>query len=148
MSPGMTSRNENWGPAVTAVSEVYQFANTIPPGTAKATPATFPMILPLMDVVWIEWEVPPGARGNVGFWIGSHGQPIIPFASGPANWIVTDGREVHWDTESLMDSGDWQMAGYNVGQLPHTVTVRFGLTVPAPGVATFAPISNDVLSTI
>lgn len=131
------------------VSEIYQFANTVNAGTAKANPAFFPMALPMMDVAWVEWEVPPGARGDVGFWIGSHGQPIIPFASGPANWIVTDGRAAHWDVADLMDSGDWQMAGYNIGVRPHTVTIRFGLYLPAGASITVPPpISNDVLSTL
>lgn len=114
-----------------AIQEVQQFANTIPPGTLQAAPAVFPMRLLELGIEWIEWEVPPGPRGEVGFWIGSHGQPIIPFASGAAQWIVTDGRSAHWDTVNLPDSGDWEMRGYNIGILAHTVTVRFGLALPA-----------------
>lgn len=130
-----------------AVSQIYQFTNTIPAGTTANAPATFPMTVPLLSIEWIEWEVPPGARGNVGFWIGSKGQQVIPFASGAPQWIVTDGRAAHWDTEDLPDSGDWQMAGYNVGLNPHTITVRFGLSKRAEP-ALVAPLPLSALSTL
>lgn len=126
-----------------AIKEVQQFANLIPAGTLKAAPAVFSMQLMNLDIDWIEWEVPPGPRGNVGFWIGSHGQPIIPYAAGPANWIVTDGRAAHWDTEGLPDSGDWEMRGYNLGLQPHTVTIRFGLRPPSNS-SLAVPVGLDV----
>lgn len=127
------------------VSEVYQFANVVTAGTSQAAPLVFPMQLPYMDVAWIEWIVPPGPGGDVGFWIGSHGQQIIPFASGAPNWIVTDDERAHWDMTGLMDSGDWQMVAYNVGVNDHTVTVRFGLTLrppPVPGPGVLLPASS------
>lgn len=115
-----------------AVSQIRKFANLIPAGTAVANPAVFPMVLPELDVMWIEWQVPAGPRGNVGFWIGSKGQPIIPYTVGPPTWIVTDNETEHWDVENQMDSGDWEMRGYNLGVRPHTVYIRFGLAVPVP----------------
>lgn len=115
-----------------AVYQVQQFANLIAAGTAKANPTVFPMALMALDIEWVEWEVPPGARGDVGFWIGSKGQPIFPYTVGAPQWIVTDGRFVHWDLENQPDSGDWEMRGYNIGVRPHTVYIRFGLALPAP----------------
>lgn len=112
-----------------AIREVQQFACLIPPGTAIAAPAVFPMDMMAMDIKWIEWQVPAGARGDVGFWLGSRGQPIIPFAKGGPSWIVADGYVAHWDTDDLAADNSWELRGYNIGLLPHTVTVRFGLAL-------------------
>ena len=112
------------------IAQVVQFRNTIPAGTTAANPSVFSMQLPNLDIEWLEWEVPPGAMGRVGFWIGSHGQQIIPFGSGPPNWIITNGYVAHWDLTDQPDSGDWEMRGYNTGNNPHTVTIRWGLGPP------------------
>lgn len=118
-----------------AVKEVQQFDNTVAAGTPINNPAIFPMALLNLDIEWIEWKVPPGPRGTVGFWIGSHGQPIIPFSSGGPKWIVADGESAHWDTVDLPTSGDWEMRAYNLGILSHTITIRFGLAAPVPDLA-------------
>lgn len=115
-----------------AVSQIQQFANLIAAGRPINNPQIFPMAIAALDVQWIEWQVPPGARGNVGFWIGSKGQPIIPYTVGAPQWIVTDGQFTHWDLDDMPDSGDWEMRGYNLGVLAHTVYVRFGLALPLP----------------
>ena len=128
-----------------AVFQINQFTCQVPAGTAIANPAVFPMVLPNLDIVWLEWEVPPGPRGNVGFWIGSHGQQIIPFGSGAASWIVTDDRFTHWDLVDQPDSGDWELRAYNLGVDPHTIYVRWGLgpptDIPVVGVAPLAASS-------
>lgn len=115
-----------------AIREVQSFACTIPAGTAKAAPAVFQLPMMAMDIEWLEWQVPPGARGDVGFWLGSLGQQIIPFSSGGPNWIVADGYTAHWDMDELAADTSWELRGYNIGLLPHTVTVRFGLALPRP----------------
>lgn len=130
-----------------AVNQVYQFTATIPAGTAPSSPYVLEMPMPTLEVAWVEWEVPPGARGNVGFWIGSKGQQIIPFASTTPNWIVTDGRSAHWDMGGLPDSGSWELQGYNNGVNAHSVTVRFGLAAQ-PTVPVVTPLPADALSTL
>lgn len=127
------------------VSQIMQFACTVPAGTAEASPAVFPMLLLNLDIVWLEWRVPPGPRGDVGFWIGSHGQPIIPYTEGPAQFIVTDDEKVHWDLVDQPDSGDWELQAYNVGVKPHTLYIRWGLAVP-PGVPASWPAPLSTLS--
>lgn len=128
-----------------AIREVQQFACPVPAGTAKAVPAVFPCPLMGLDIEWIEWEVPPGARGAVGFVIASQGQPVIPYTTGAApNWIVADGYTAHWDMDSLDASTGWEVRAYNLGINLHTIYVRFGLSMPplAPGLA--VPIGPDV----
>lgn len=123
------------------VQLIYQFSLTVPAGTAPGAPAVLPMALPSMEVVWVEWRVPPGPRGDVGFWIGSHGESIVPFSNQPNPWIVTDDEGAHWDLTAQMDSGDWELVAYNVGVRAHTVTVRFGLApvVNQPTVSVVSP---------
>ena len=132
---------------MTEVSQIQQFACTVPAGTQQASPQVFPMQLLALDIVWLEWIVPPGPRGDVGFWIGSHGQPIIPYAEGAAQWIVTDDERVHWELTDQPDSGDWELQAYNVGVKPHTLYVRWGLAVPVSVPATWpAMIPTSSLS--
>lgn len=126
-----------------AIAHVQQFRCLIPAGTAKAAPAVFPLALLALDIEWIEWEVPAGARGNVGFVIASAGQPVIPFTQGPSpNWIVADGYTAHWDTADLDSSTAWELRGYNLGLLDHTVSLRFGLAAPV------APASSSALPSL
>lgn len=114
------------------VSQIVPYTCTVLLGTPASNPQVFPMQLPVnLDVRWVEWEVPPGPRGDVGFWIGSHGQPIIPYAIGAPNWIVTDNRVAHWDLFNLPDSGDWELRAYNTGVKSHTISVFWGLAVPS-----------------
>lgn len=115
-----------------AIREVQSFPCTIPAGTLPANPHVFQLPMMAMDIEWLEWQVPPGARGDVGFWLGSMGQQIIPFGSGAPSWIVADGYTAHWDMDALAADQSWELRGYNIGLLPHTVTVRFGLALSVP----------------
>lgn len=126
------------------VQLVLQFALTVPAGTAASSPVSLPMQLPNMDVAWIEYVVPPGPGGEVGFWVGSHGESIIPFSNSRNPWIITDDERVHWDLANQMDSGDWELVGYNVGRLDHVITVRFGLAPVGNGAANPAVVPSLV----
>lgn len=121
-----------------AIREVQSFRCSIPAGTAQAAPAVFPLPMMPLDIQWIEWEIPAGARGNVGFWLGSQGQQIIPFSSSGPNWIVADGYVAHWDMDNLAADNSWELRGYNLGVLAHIVTVRFGLAMPPAAPASLA----------
>ena len=118
------------------VSLIVPYTCLVPAGTAQATPAAFQMTLPPLDIAWLEWTVPPGPGGDVGFWIGSAGQPIIPYTVGAPYWIVTDDEKVHWDLVDQPDSGDWQLQAYNLGVRDHSIYVRWGLAPPAPAPVT------------
>jgi hypothetical protein len=127
-------------------SQIYHFTVTVPAGTPITSPSHSPMSMPVSTVEWIEWDVPPGSNGKMGFFFASHGQQVIPFTDTGPNWIVTAGRDAHWDLTDQMDSGDWETVGYNTGIYLHRIFVRFGLAVPLPARgATLPPIPIENL---
>lgn len=123
--------------AAAPVVLVQQFAVVVPASTPVANPQVTQAQLPGIYVVeWIELKVPPGPRGEVGFYIASSLTQIVPFRTGAtANWLILDNDEIHWDMTDQPDSGDWQIVAYNTGNYDHTLWVRFGLNLapdPAP----------------
>lgn len=126
--------------------EVRAFQCLIPAKTAKATPVVVSLAMPARIVRTIEITVPRGPSGLVGFALGSAGQNVIPYNNGA--WIVTDDEKITWDVDEQIDSGAWQLQGYNTGQYDHTVYLRFLLDLVQ--VAQTAPVltlvSNDELS--
>lgn len=59
----------------------------------------------------------------MGFSIGSSGQQIIPYGIG--EYIVTDDEKMEWALEQQIDSGSWELFGYNTGDFDHTVYITF-----------------------
>lgn len=112
--------------------ELYALSATIPAGTPSTAPAKLALTIPVRRVDRIEVTVPPGPRGNVGFQLGMSGSQVVPANAG--QWIVTDNERMSWDLYGLPDSGAWQLIGYNDGTQPHTIYVRFlvSLTGSAP----------------
>lgn len=108
--------------------EVYAFQATIPAGTAVASPTTTTMAFPTRYVRRIIIKVPPGPAGKMGFQIASTGNQIIPLAKG--TWIITDDEQITWDVNNAIQSGSFQLIGYNTGIYDHTVYVRFEVDVP------------------
>jgi hypothetical protein len=103
--------------------EVYAFAVTFAAGTTPATPVTSNITIPSRKVVGIEADVPDGWNGMVGFAFTMANSQIIP--ANPGAWIIASGDVLHWNVDNLPDSGAWQVRGYNTGQYPHTLYVRF-----------------------
>lgn len=112
-----------------AAVEIRSFAALIPAGTAIAAPITVPLTMPTREVLWIEVKVPPGPSGLMGFNLGSAGQQVIP--TGAGSWIVTSDESFRWDLTGEIDSGAWELHGYNIGVYPHTVYLRFAVILPA-----------------
>lgn len=131
------------------VAQVQTFACLIPAGTPASSPAVIPTPLGQFEVNWVEWEVPAGANGVVGFYLATLGQQVIPFRVGNAPiWIVSNNTHRHWDLDGQMTSGAWELVGYNTGNFNHTVTLHYGLTptVPPPGASLPAIIPPSALS--
>lgn len=124
--------------------QVQHFACTVPPGTPVASPVTIPTELGIFQVTFIEVNVPSGFNGQVGFYIASSGQQVLPFRSGATpNWLILNDTEKHWDLEDQPDSGDWAIVAYNTGNFPHTLYVTFGVNpVALDTTITLAPISD------
>jgi len=127
--------------------DIQTFDVTVQPGVAKATPALTTIELGIRRVLEIHVEVPPGPRGEVGFWLGSAGVQIIPKNLG--QFIVTDNQHVVLPIDGFFDSGSWTVAMYNTGHYAHTFQYTFlsdfviGFSGPSVG----APIPASELTT-
>jgi hypothetical protein len=124
---------------------VYSFDVTIPPGTPQSANYSVSCAFPAAVVSKITIKVPPGPRGNMGFAIGGSGTAVLPYGAG--QFIVTDNEDISWDVTDQMDSGAWEVFGYNNGNQPHTIYVRF-LCDPADGASSTAiadPIASSAL---
>jgi hypothetical protein len=124
--------------------ELRAFAVTIPAGTAQATPQTTDMSFPARIVRQVDVRVPPGPNGEVGWHLANSGQQMWPFNVG--QWLITDNEVVSIPMTGAIDSGSWQFVGYNTGNYPHTLDVRFYLDLPAaftapPAAAPLIPLT-------
>lgn len=117
------------------------FDNLIPAGTALAAPVTFNMVMPPGIVDTIQVRIPPGPNGTMGFSIGAAGQPVIPVNAG--QWIVASDQFFTWDLTHQIESGAWQMLGYNTGIYDHTVYIEFlsSLINDVPSTQTGTPLA-------
>jgi len=125
--------------------EVWSFQVTIPAGTAQATPVRVQTTLPVRKVDTLEIVVPPGPAGVMGFAISMGGINVIPIQVG--TFIVTDDERINWPLSNLPDSGAWQVTGYNTGDFPHTIYLRWLADVVDTPART-SPLLNADLSAL
>lgn len=126
--------------------EIRSFTFTIPPLTPATAPVSLDVSFPPREVNTLEIVVPDGANGVMGFQIQNSGLVVIPYGSDL--WIVANNEKMSWPLEGYINSGSWQLAGYNTGQQDHSVYVRFLLSLPAGPAAPIgtAPLDTDALS--
>ena len=105
--------------------EIRAYQVTIPAGTPVAAPYTRDLTMPSRIVRVIGVRVPRGPSGLMGFQLGSKGQQIIPWE--PGSWLVMDDDKETFDVEGQIDTGAWQLLGYNTGRYDHTVYLTFQL---------------------
>jgi hypothetical protein len=103
--------------------EIRGYDVTIPAGTTPAAPVTIDVSYEASITEAVEWSVPKGPAGLMGFRLTSGGAQVIPHNLG--SWIIANGQNAHWPLEELHTSGSWQVTGYNTGSFPHIVRVRF-----------------------
>lgn len=103
--------------------EIRAFSITIPVGTTQGANWSVKMDMPPRTVRQIDIRVPPGPRGEMGFQIGASGVQIIPHNEG--QYLVVDDETISWPLDNQIDSGGWELFGYNQGQYDHTVYIRF-----------------------
>ena len=127
------------------VADIQQFAVTIPANTPKSANFSQKLTMPARIVRQIDWVVPPGPRGEVGWALGGNGFAALP--STPGAFIVTDDQKDSWVVENQIDNGAWQCFGYNTGQFPHTIYFTFlcDTISTVPAVATTGPIPGGTL---
>lgn len=109
--------------------ELRSYVATIPAGTPLAAPVTIDVSFPQAVTDKVEWHVPRGASGLMGWRLTSGGGQVIPKNQGA--WVIADNETGVWELAQLHDSGAWQVTGYNTGAFPHSVHVRFH-TRPVP----------------
>lgn len=110
--------------------EIHVFHVTIPLSTPKSAPQVTSMTMPARRVDEVEIRVPPGPRGEVGFSLGSSGVAVIPIEAG--TFIVTNDEVIRWPLEEFWDSGGWELHAYNTGSNPHTIEIRFLVSIIQP----------------
>lgn len=104
-------------------SEIRSFQVTIPAGTPVASPFVQAIVFPPRTVTQIDWKVPPGPSGLMGWALTIAGQPVIP--NNPGAYIVADNVARSWPLSGFPDQGQWQLTGYNTDIYPHTVYLDF-----------------------
>jgi len=115
--------------------EIRRYTATIPAGTAITAPVTVPIAFPVRVVRSVNWSIPPGAQGVMGWQLAMGGVQVVPFGSD--TWVIQDGTSGSFTLDGYPDSGAWQVIGYNTGAYPHSVFLVFHLDLverprPAP----------------
>lgn len=120
-------------------TEIRHFTVAIPAGTPKAAPAVTGIAFPPNIVGQIDWRVPHGPVGLMGWRLTMGGVKVIPTAGD--DWIVADGQAGTLHPSPDLSSGAWQVTGYNTGAQPHSVYLAFHLdpTSPKPAPVQLVP---------
>ena len=103
--------------------EVRNFAVTVPAATLESAPFVADLSMPARIALSVRVRVPPGPAGMVGWALGSAGERVLPW--GPGEWIVADNEAIEWPLHGQIESGAWQLQGYNLGVYDHTIYVTF-----------------------
>lgn len=125
-------------------TEVRQYTATFPAGTAVAAPVTVSIAFPPRLVRSVDWRIPPGAQGVMGWKLGMGGVQVLPTSSDP--WVVDDGTSGTFMLDGYPDSGSWQVIGYNTGAFPHSVFITLHLDLPSKPVPAPVLIGGLALS--
>ena len=99
--------------------QVRHFLVTVPAGTAKAAPQRTQITVPVMRLLQVDWHLPPGCAGLVGFFLSMGGVQVQPLPAG--TFVIGEGRSGSWHLDNAPDSGAWEVTAYNTGAQPHTV---------------------------
>lgn len=110
-------------PTLASFDRIEPFTVSIPANTPQTAPVERNTSFAAGRVVHLEVLVPPGHNGQTGFSIAQAHQPIYPDRAG--TFIVGSGERFEWEMEDDLDTGDWQLFGYNVAPIAHSFYLRF-----------------------
>lgn len=135
------------GPAQQAIP----FNVTVAPGSTAAVPVTTAITLGDLWVYSVDFVVPPGPGGAMGFNLSYGGGPILPWSPISQSGANTDFFIVdNWTENVVVDAeigASLTFVAYNTGFWPHTVYMRFNATpIVAYSVNSQAPIAPLDLS--
>lgn len=109
--------------------DIRHFTVTVPAGVPATSATVFPITMPPRTVRRIDWRVPNGPLGLMGFLLQVKGGVVLPVA-GAFVFVVANGETGYWELDNYPDSGDWQVAMYNTGVNPHSVYLTFHIDLP------------------
>lgn len=104
--------------------EVRHYTVNTPAGTPIASPQVFPLVMPPRRVHLIQWRVPAGAAGLMGWRLTMGGVQVLP-TPGTDLWVIAAGESGSWNIEEFPDSGAWQVTSYNTGTFTHALYLAF-----------------------
>lgn len=123
--------------------EIQHFTATIPAGTPANAPVTINCPIPVRLVTQIDWRVPKGPMGVMGWQVAMGGVRVFPL--GTTLYVLANGEQGTWPVTSAPDSGAWEVVGYNTGTAAHSVYLTFHCdTVPVKRVQ-LMPIAAPLL---
>jgi hypothetical protein len=99
--------------------QIRHFIVDVPASTPKATPAVTDIAIPVMRLLQVDWHLPPGCAGLVGFFLSMGGVQVQPLPQG--TFVLGEGRNGTWHLDDAPDSGAWQVTAYNTGAQPHGI---------------------------
>lgn len=109
--------------------DIRAFTVTCPAGTAQATPQFTDLSFPPRIVREVDWRVPNGPMGTMGFLLAMNKVPVLPYTT--FSYVVANDEKGSWRPSNYPDSGSWQCVMYNTGVNPHSVYLTFHLDLPA-----------------
>jgi hypothetical protein len=132
------------------VQQAIPYNVTVQPGSTPAAPVTTPIMLGDLWVYSVDFVVPPGPGGAMGFNLSYASSVILPWSpvqqiGSNTNFFIVD----DWVENVMVDAEISQglaFVGYNQGAWPHTVYMRFNATpISAYGIGVQAPVAPVVL---
>lgn len=127
-------------------AEVRSYAVQIPAGTTQAAPFVQSVAFPTRIVTQVNWRVPRGPSGLMGWRLTMGGVQVIPLPDGA--WLVADDAHGEWPMSGQPVTGQWELTGYNTGVYAHTVYVDFLLDLVAPAVTPAAVTAGTPAPTL
>lgn len=122
---------------------VLPFVVTVPANTLITAPQTMPLALDNWELESVDFEVPPGPAGLVGFQLLNNGVAWLPY--GGVDWVVWDNRTQNFPLTDQPNGSGWAVKAYNAGAYQHQVTLRFHVNpVDNPATAAQPPTINIV----
>lgn len=109
--------------------DIQHFTFTCPAGTPSISAQVSPLSLPPRIVRQVDWRVPNGPMGVMGFLLMMDSIPVLPSHS--LTWVIANDETGTWLPTDYPDSGSWQCAMYNTGVNPHSVYLTFHMDLPS-----------------
>jgi hypothetical protein len=118
--------------------QTLQYVASIPAGTPSSAPFVEECDMDNWEVESIDLEVSVGPSGLMGFAIFNNNAQYLPRT--PGAWFVWDNQQQTIYPTDYPNASGWAIYGYNTGQFPHAVTVRFHVNPPEQPPAPDVPI--------